>query len=219
VNFTQVSAGGYHTCAILSNGSAICWGANGIHFHQTDVPTLDSDVNFTQISAGLLHTCAVLSNGSAICWGSNDNDQTNVPTLDSDVNFTQVSAGRYHTCAILSNDSTICWGYNGYHQTEVPDIDVIFTQVSAGGFHTCAVLSDGNTICWGAYDSVNYFGQSDIPHDFTTDTAFILAPFIDQTLTLNPPCLLTNLHLKLNNFTNPSNCQTYTSTVTLNRLN
>jgi alpha-tubulin suppressor-like RCC1 family protein len=149
VNFTQVSAGEAHTCAILSNGSAICWGLNDND--RTEVPTLDSGVNFTQVSAGYQHSCAILSNGSAICWGNGGDHQTDVPTLDLDVNFTQVSAGFYHTCAVLSNGSAICWGLNDNDRTEVPILDsgVNFTQVSAGGSHTCAILSNGSASSWG----------------------------------------------------------------------
>jgi alpha-tubulin suppressor-like RCC1 family protein len=163
-NYTQVSAGTYHTCAILSNGSAACWGDNGNN--QTDVPAID--VKFTQVSAGGYHTCAILSNGSAICWGINDGtfydkDQIDVPTLDPGVNFTQVSAGGLHSCAVLSNGSATCWGANGfyYHQTDVPILDsgVNFTQISAGSAHTCTVLSDGSARCWGD----DYYDQTNVP--------------------------------------------------------
>ncbi len=46
-NFTQVSAGGYHSLALKADGSLAGWGYNV--YGQSTVPT---DTNFTQVSAG-----------------------------------------------------------------------------------------------------------------------------------------------------------------------
>ena len=81
-----VVAGGGHTCALMSNGGAKCWGWNDYgelgdgttneRHLPTDVIGLDSSV--TAAMAGDFHTCAVVSGGSAYCWGSNEYGQLGI---------------------------------------------------------------------------------------------------------------------------------------------
>jgi alpha-tubulin suppressor-like RCC1 family protein len=66
----QVSAGGAHTCALLSNGTAKCWGygaygqlgVNSTSSHSTPV-TVSGLAGATSISAGGNHTAALLAGG------------------------------------------------------------------------------------------------------------------------------------------------------------
>ena len=82
-NVEQITAGDWHTCARLSDGSAKCWGDNWegqigdgteltYRYSPVDVLSLS---NVEEISAGGSHTCAGLSDGSAKCWGYNGNGQ------------------------------------------------------------------------------------------------------------------------------------------------
>ena len=74
-----ISAGNYHTCALTSDGAAMCWGRNlygqlgdntkGNKPVPTAVYGLSSGVR--AISAGSKHTCAVTSGGDVKCWGFN----------------------------------------------------------------------------------------------------------------------------------------------------
>ena len=134
----SVSAGQYHTCAVLDNGSLKCWGQNthgqlgiGSSTNQNTPHAVDLGTGRTavSVSAGLHHTCAVLDNGSLKCWGRNYYGELGIGgTTGYDVQYTtpqavdlgtgrtavSVSAGQYHTCAVLDNGSLKCWGRNTY---------------------------------------------------------------------------------------------------------
>jgi len=69
----SVSAGGFHTCVVLSNGAAYCWGTNffgelgeGTGAPQVLVPGL---VNATSVHAGHSFTCALGAGEPARCFG------------------------------------------------------------------------------------------------------------------------------------------------------
>lgn len=78
----QLTAGQYHTCALLFGGHVRCWGAgnhgrlgygntNNIGDNETPASAGDVDVGgaVTQLTAGYEHTCAVVSGKSIRCWG------------------------------------------------------------------------------------------------------------------------------------------------------
>merc|ERR1711965_673290 len=79
--------GGNHTCAVLDNGSVMCWGynangnlGNGNSGTGTDNATPDSVVNLSNARSINLakngnHSCTVLDNNSAMCWGFNNYGQ------------------------------------------------------------------------------------------------------------------------------------------------
>ena len=130
-----ISAGQYHSCAILDSGSVSCWGygiegqlGNG-GTSQQNSPTLTSSLGTGRkavaISAGDIHTCAILDNGSVSCWGEGSKgrlgnggtSQQNSPTLTNSLGTGRtavaISGGAKHTCAILDSGSVSCWGYGG----------------------------------------------------------------------------------------------------------
>jgi alpha-tubulin suppressor-like RCC1 family protein len=84
---TAITAGNFHTCAILDNSSIKCWGFNASgQLGQGDTSTVwrASDLGDSllavdlgagrtarAIAAGDNHTCAILDNALIKCWGSN----------------------------------------------------------------------------------------------------------------------------------------------------
>ncbi len=138
VTFVQVSAGAYHTCAVLAGGEAVCWGKND--YAQATPP---QDL-MTEVSVGNTHSCGIKkSDNSVICWGDNTNNRATPPNGA----FWKISAGSHHTCGLKSDGSPVCWGKNDYGQTRIPS--GIFSQISAGSLHTCALKTDGASVCWG----------------------------------------------------------------------
>ena len=74
--YPTITAGGYHSVALLEDGQLVCWGAN--HNDQCNPPAeLCSRV--VQIAAGGYHSIALLEDGQLVCWGSNNNGQCDPP--------------------------------------------------------------------------------------------------------------------------------------------
>ena len=167
-NVVQVSAGYYHTCALLSNGQVACWGYNW--FGQLGV-----GYAITEPPYGIPYPVLVLGiDGEGIL---------------SDV--VQISAGGDHTCVLLSNGQVACWGWNWFGQLGTGDeinryiptlvlgingegilSDVV--QISTGGDHTCAILSSGSVVCWGG----NWAGQLGVGYATTKEPFGIPYPVL-----------------------------------------
>ncbi len=152
---TAISAGSLHTCALLDNGTAKCWGSNGsgqlgrdtINDTIGDAPgemgdnlpaiNLGAGRTATAISAGKHHTCAILDNGSVKCWGSNLSGQ-------------------------LGQDSTADLGDQLGEMAALQPIDLgagrTATAISTGAAQTCAILDNGTVKCWGS-GSAGALGQ------------------------------------------------------------
>lgn len=96
----SVSAGGYHTCGVKTDNSAVCWGYNA--YGQATVPT----GSFLSVSAGWSHTCGVKSDNSVVCWGDNTYKQSTPPTGI----FISIGSGNVFSCGIRQNRTETCWG-------------------------------------------------------------------------------------------------------------
>lgn len=129
----SISLGNNHACAVLSDGSARCWGNdwNGQlgdnHFNtNSSVPVspVGLEGGVASISAGPDFSCALMLNGSVYCWGQDDagnlgsgsiGTHRSVPTQVPGVTARAIAAGGLTACAVGS-ESVLCWGDNSFGQ-------------------------------------------------------------------------------------------------------
>jgi alpha-tubulin suppressor-like RCC1 family protein len=137
----QLAAGGYFTCALLSNGRVKCWGNNDYGQLGANVSSPRGDatgemgealpfVPFSRnqrvlaVTAGYAHACALLDDGSVECWGGGGSARlgSNRPAalghlplaVDNEHGGAAlaVSAGASHSCMLRDDRRIQCWGSN-----------------------------------------------------------------------------------------------------------
>ena len=131
-----VSAGSYHTCAIMSSRTVMCWGDNwngqigdGTNEDRSSPVEISIPSNSSAVSldAGAMHTCMGVNDGSMFCWGynaygqlgnggnANSNSPATVP-LSANQLLSSVQVGLFHSCALFDSGEIACWGDNSNGQ-------------------------------------------------------------------------------------------------------
>jgi alpha-tubulin suppressor-like RCC1 family protein len=180
---SAIASGGFHSCALLLDGTVRCWGDGGLGqlgngantTSATPVPVSNLS-GVTVIGMGINHSCAILFNGTAQCWGYNGTGMLgNGSTMTSSTpvvvsNLTgavEITGGLGHTCALISDGTVRCWGSNSVGQlgdgttassttpVTVANLSGGAIDVAVGSSHSCAVIADGTVQCWG----LNFVGQ------------------------------------------------------------
>jgi alpha-tubulin suppressor-like RCC1 family protein len=170
VTIEAVSAGGGHTCALLSTKDVKCWGNNAfgqlglddkdnrgdaVGHMGSDLPIVDLGGPVTSVVAGGVSTCAVLDDQSVKCWGDNTTGQLGQDDMDD----------------------------RGDDEGEMSALDPVdlgepALAVAVGAFHTCALTDGvgdvGRIKCWGSglHGSLGY-GASDDRGDQAGEMALL----------------------------------------------
>ena len=144
----QISAGGFHTCALLQSGALRCWGdATGgqLGYGNTDrigddeSPVEAGDVSVggtvSLVGCGELHTCALLEQGGVRCWGRGAIAETEIG------GFGQLGYGNLEN--VGDTPETL--------PSLVGDVSLggKVSLLAVGRYHNCVVLEDGTVRCWG----------------------------------------------------------------------
>ena len=127
-----ITAGTAHSCAVLVDGSARCWGLNSDYqlgdstntVRRVPVTVSDGGValsNAVDIVAGSYHTCALRSTGTMSCWGRGSSGQLGYGQLGNRFfpndllpisSVVAIGTGDTHTCALFVSGDVTCWGDN-----------------------------------------------------------------------------------------------------------
>lgn len=156
----QLSLGNRHSCALLFDGTARCWGENGrgqLGDGTTTSPrlnpvpvcrtgfgaTCEPLSGIVSITSGDHFNCALLVSGEVYCWGSNERNAgsgylgmlgAGTSIAESTLPLQVCAPGASPTCELQSS----CSAYLN---------DAV--AITAGETHACAARADGSVVCWG----------------------------------------------------------------------
>jgi len=144
-----------HTCAILIDGQAKCWGFGGYgqlgygnmnnigyaaNQMGSNLPYVDVGTGklFVQITAGIAHTCGLLNDFSVKCYGNGEKGQLGYGNTDNKGDEPNEMGSNLPSVSLGSGRTSIF--------------------ISAGGNHTCSILDNNGLKCWGegAFGQLGY---------------------------------------------------------------
>ncbi len=178
LQFSQLSAGQWHTCGLTTSGQAYCWGNSTYgqlgNFLLIDKPypvPVYGGLTFASLGATRGNTpCALTTAGEAYCWGMNNFGQVGNGTIADSViypvpvqgglTFTQIVGGLGHTCGLTTGGQAYCWGLNesgelgdGTYSDRKTPVAVIggltFVELATGWYSSCGRTAAGAVYCWG----------------------------------------------------------------------
>jgi hypothetical protein len=124
-NVVAIAGGGFHSLALLANGTVVVWGDNT--YGQTNMPA--DLTNVVAIVGGGFHSLALRANGTVVAWGLDTAGQTNAP---ADLTNVVAVAGGYRHSLALENDGSPFIVRQPASQTTSTNSTVTFTVIALG---------------------------------------------------------------------------------------
>ena len=144
-----ISAGGWFTAALRSDGIASAVGDN-----RSEQCWVGSWMSIRSVSAGWEHTLGLRTDGTVVAAGYNGDGRGNVGQWRDMV---AVSAGQWHTVGLKSNGTVIGLGCDRDGRIDFTGWQEI-RNISAGRNHTVGLKADGTALAVG----LNTDGQCDV---------------------------------------------------------
>jgi alpha-tubulin suppressor-like RCC1 family protein len=146
--FRMVAAGGRHTCALTTDGRAMCWGQNA--YGQLGDSSTTSRLAPVAVAGGLRFTSIAI--GTFF-----------VSATPPELSTAPVAGTAEHTCALTAAGKAYCWGWNGWGQLGDGTLVDRSAPVAVGGSLTLNGLALGESSscgmrgtqawCWGGNTS------------------------------------------------------------------
>jgi alpha-tubulin suppressor-like RCC1 family protein len=146
---TEVAAGGQFGCAVLSDGTVMCWGQSDLG--QTGQPLAGNATcngtpcrlparvagltNAKHVAAGATTACASTTTGDVYCWGDNAHGQLG------------------HPAGTMSDEDCLAAGIGNVKCSRVPrQVTGVtnITEMAVSGLSACALDTAGAISCWGS---------------------------------------------------------------------
>lgn len=157
-NYTSVSAGRAHVCAVTVDQKVECWGSNRIGQLSNDpryvslspVPkTIDSsgDTNFQNLKFSSVYlfnnsTCTLTTDGIPYCFGDNNFGQLGGTPQEGSVSVKDENGNSF---------------YSHYDpKTPFPNLTFGFLSLTGNSRSTCGITVNNNLQCWGYISKNSY---------------------------------------------------------------
>jgi hypothetical protein len=176
-DWTNITAGEYHTLGLKSNSTLWSWGYNdkgqlglGDVWINRNTPTqIGTDSDWTNIMAGGSCTLGLKSNNTLWSWGNNYSGQLgqgditdrNTPSqVGTESDWSNLAAGYNHTLGLKNNGTIWAWGNNSVGQLGIGGggdrntptqigIDTDWVSMAVGFSHTLGLKNNGTLWAWG----------------------------------------------------------------------
>lgn len=137
----KVGAGNSDSCALLGDGSVVCWGYNLV------APALVAERGFAMaLAVGAYHKCALRLDRSVWCWGASA-DARSPRQISGLTNIRAIAVGWSNACAVTMEGLATCWSDFNPPEVVVGLADIF--SITLGNGHLCALRSDGTVHCQG----------------------------------------------------------------------
>ena len=192
-NAVNISAGLYHSCALISGGSVSCWGDNSKKqivnnlVTRVGVTAVSQSTTVVKVASGGYENCYLLADAKVNCVG--DNTEYQSPGLLTGT-YTDVAVGLNSVCLTKSQSNQVsCFGSNtnnklgrtGLKSATPSDVGSLtaatisagFRVVAVGDEHACAIRDNFFLYCWGLNTSGQLASSFGFPSAFAKVTVTV----------------------------------------------